>query len=913
MVKRATWAKLLRTTALPLAIASLAGSALAQDATPTPQPVSFTDAEGTTTTLTPSADGLTATVQDARGVTTEFDYDALGQLRSELAPERGLTEYRYDEQGRPDRMLRPEGLDTRIRYDEQNRVERQVWKQDGADKIVTRYGYDTCENGEKKLCRVTHNGHVTRYGYTPDGHLESVRVKLADEDAVETLKYKYNEDGSLDTMRYPSGLLVKYHYDDQGRPERLIGRYETGEDRERIVLAKNITYDPVTGAMTGYTHGNGVRTVIEYTALGQIERMIQKKDGTVLSRAVYDWREDGELRGIDRLDSSDSQRFDYDARGRLIFETRGDGSTASTATVGYSYDAVGNRLSRTEGTSERRYDYAPDANQLETIGNSALTYDARGNLREDRSGSRSFDYDPTNRMSAFYRNSELRAEYDYDADGRRIRKRLSRADSDGTRSVRFLYNTDGQLVSQTSRRDDRRAVKAKDVVWLGPIPLAQIERKLNRRGVTKRANALYLHPGHLGEPRTARDENGTIVWSWKGDAFGAKMGGQRAVDRDPDGDGKKTEVSLRFPGQYADRESGLFYNHNRDYDPRLGRYVQSDPIGLQGGANRYAYVYGNPVRLSDPDGLRAREGNEDYTPDIPEDEVISTGVRSGSGSIATGAGSGAHGTVNYNDLLRASFVSCNDGICVDAEGNRYFDDGREIIPIPQDEVITTGTRVTTPPPPPPPPPPITIHIGGYCTWGGCTAVGVRPRVPDAPVPLGQNGLEDLMVFNSGCLALFGGLATTAPAILPMLLTQKFLLERAGYDPSEFTFVFSLNVDRTTMATRGFGAGFSTGIFIRADLLEFGTFQTIENAIGIDYDLGVSALLVSSGDISGIGGIIEIGAGPLDFYSPLFSEAVRQGRPVAFGIGASISPMLGGINVSQLQFTRTDTCRLLPGG
>jgi RHS repeat-associated protein len=63
--------------------------------------------------------------------------------------------------------------------------------------------------------------------------------------------------------------------------------------------------------------------------------------------------------------------------------------------------------------------------------------------------------------------------------------------------------------------------------------------------------------------------------------------------------------NLRMPGQYFDKETGSFYNYFRDYDPSLGRYVQSDPIGLVGGVNTFGYVESNPLAGFDPFGLEA--------------------------------------------------------------------------------------------------------------------------------------------------------------------------------------------------------------------------------------------------------------------------------------------------------------------
>jgi RHS repeat-associated protein len=108
----------------------------------------------------------------------------------------------------------------------------------------------------------------------------------------------------------------------------------------------------------------------------------------------------------------------------------------------------------------------------------------------------------------------------------------------------------------------------------------------------------YFHNDHLGTPQVMTDQAGRVVWQAEYDAFG-----KAAVNEDPDGDGKAVTNNLRFPGQYYDAETGLHYNYHRDYDPETGRYLQADPVGLEGGTNLYAYAFDNPVRFVDPFGL----------------------------------------------------------------------------------------------------------------------------------------------------------------------------------------------------------------------------------------------------------------------------------------------------------------------
>lgn len=112
------------------------------------------------------------------------------------------------------------------------------------------------------------------------------------------------------------------------------------------------------------------------------------------------------------------------------------------------------------------------------------------------------------------------------------------------------------------------------------------------------AGLYFIHPDHLNTPRIITNQAGRVVWAWDNtDPFG-----NNTPNENPNGAGQFT-CNLRLPGQYFDKETNLHYNYFRDYDPAIGRYVQSDPIGLMGGINTYTYVGGNPISRRDPKGL----------------------------------------------------------------------------------------------------------------------------------------------------------------------------------------------------------------------------------------------------------------------------------------------------------------------
>ncbi|KAF1705954.1 RHS repeat-associated core domain-containing protein, partial [Pseudoxanthomonas sacheonensis] len=139
---------------------------------------------------------------------------------------------------------------------------------------------------------------------------------------------------------------------------------------------------------------------------------------------------------------------------------------------------------------------------------------------------------------------------------------------------------------------DNTGAALQQAIWLDDLPV----------GLIANGNQLhYIEPDHLGTPRVVIEVVRNVpVWTWdlKSEAFG-----NSAPNQDPDLDVSSFVFDMRYPGQRYDAVSGLSYNYFRDYDPGTGRYLESDPIGLDGGISTFAYVDSSPLAGSDPSGL----------------------------------------------------------------------------------------------------------------------------------------------------------------------------------------------------------------------------------------------------------------------------------------------------------------------
>ncbi|HEY4374421.1 MAG TPA: Ig-like domain-containing protein [Burkholderiales bacterium] len=108
----------------------------------------------------------------------------------------------------------------------------------------------------------------------------------------------------------------------------------------------------------------------------------------------------------------------------------------------------------------------------------------------------------------------------------------------------------------------------------------------------------FVAPDQVGTPRLVEDQNQQTVWSWQqGEPFGDSQPNQQPASAGA------FVLNLAFPGQFRDQETNTNYNYFRDYDPAIGRYSRSDPIGLNGGINTYSYTSANPLTYIDPRGL----------------------------------------------------------------------------------------------------------------------------------------------------------------------------------------------------------------------------------------------------------------------------------------------------------------------
>jgi len=494
--------------------------------------------------------------------TTQYVSDDLGNRLQEVSPDRGTINSTHDAAGNVKTATDARGIIVAYAYDALNRPINVDYPGTAED---VGYTYDSCPNGIGRVCATQDAAGSTAFVYDAFGNVTEMHRTEAG--VVYTTRYTYDTANRITSMTYPDGRTVSYPRDAIGR----VTAVTTSVNGLSTDLVSNRVYRADQLVKT-QTFGNGLVETRDYDLRGQLLNQFLGAADTW----VYGYDANGNLASLQTIPQVYS--FEYDLLDRINRTLEGPILEVGTPYLNYSYDPNGNRLSDNQGG----YNYVMASNRLTASPYGPITLDPAGNTLAV--GTSAYTYNNAGRLAEARSNGVLQASYLYNAQGLRTRK------STLSGTTVYHYDLRGRLIAET--QSDGTMLRA--YVWTEEAPIAQIDRSL-----LGQETVLYLHTDHQGTPRLATDQTGTVVWRWVGSAFG-----EVGPNEDPDNDGNLTTINLRYPGQYFDSETGLHYNWNRYYDPKIGRYLSSDPVGLVAGLNTYAYVEGNPINFTDPDGLR---------------------------------------------------------------------------------------------------------------------------------------------------------------------------------------------------------------------------------------------------------------------------------------------------------------------
>jgi RHS repeat-associated protein len=407
---------------------------------------------------------------------------------------------------------------------------------------------------------------VASYTYDADGHISSLTQKLRTPATTKATDTSTTEQTARWSVTYdPAGRITGFTPSAPAvtatstlNPQSTTYGYDGNGNRlssnqtQPTPSATSPTANTTTSRDYQYSEGNNRLTNFTQT--------LANAQGQTSTQNTYSLDAQGQLL------SDGLRNYGYDAQGRLsdITTTTNTGTT----TTRYAHNALGQRIFKTE----------PQYSTAKAAGVEEGT-DTNQETNKDLGLIDTLVHFFTNLWNPIARPAEKQG-------------------------YAYLYDEEGTLLAEYGSGGVASAGNAKYIYLptaTGPQPVLTIQSD----------KPYAVHADHLNTPRRLTQADGQVAWQWAYSAFGDEApttAANRFTNASTNPTTGTTSIkavvfNLRYPGQYADSESNLFYNYFRSYDPKTGRYPQPDPIGLNGGFNRFLYANGNPLKYTDALGL----------------------------------------------------------------------------------------------------------------------------------------------------------------------------------------------------------------------------------------------------------------------------------------------------------------------